>query len=757
MAIEPVTREERFLAAAGGRSVTPPTPITRKEQLLQGIIDAVKSGGATPDVIEGAVNDYLNANPVQPGATTEQAAQIEQNKNDIADLQAEIEDKQPKGDYVKTVNGKKPDATGNVVVATGGNGSGQNVAQMEPAEDDIPCVYLYTGGVGMPFTKGEGERQIRMVYESRTQSDEYYLTAKVQGGSSAADPNYKKRNWTFKFYTDGTYEKKLKLSFKEWPAMNKFVLKAGWVIPGHLRNVGAAKVWGQIMKTRPDFDSLPEELRNSPNLGATDGFHVRVFVDGMYWGVYDWIVAKDQLFGQDKNNPAHSILNSERQNQESCAFATTTPTIGGNWSEELQDSMTADTKTSMENWIKFVAGATDEEFVANAESYFDVQSVIDAICFDRIIMPVDNMCRNQIVFKYDKKWYMGKWDLDAILGLPPVAGQAWFTYNTEYQEGYVAHKDFGVINMLYKRTEELFLERFKARYWELRNGPLSENNLNRVFGQLSDRLRSIEGLLAEENAATTGNGQFTAMPNVGKDTIYQIREFVVKRCSYMDGVITELGDDSSGDTTEKTLTGISATYSGGSVPVGTAVSALTGVVVTATYDDGTTATVTGYTLSGTIAEGANTITVTYDGKTTTFTVTGIAETADAGILEGVTWHSGYVGGGAGNLGVIGDSDIDVYTDAFDVSGVSHIYVVFGATNNQLYSARIVFWSDATASGKETCVGKIEGTNVNPLADGDIPAGAKYARISVNNSSKAFTGVTIRETADGEIIGELAYP
>ena len=125
MAIEPVTREERFLAAAGGRSVTPPTPITRKEQLLQGIIDAVQSGGATPDVIENAVNNYLEANPVKPGATTEQAAQIEQNKTDIADLQTEIDDKQPKGDYVKTVNGNKPDESGDVVVEVpeGGGGS----------------------------------------------------------------------------------------------------------------------------------------------------------------------------------------------------------------------------------------------------------------------------------------------------------------------------------------------------------------------------------------------------------------------------------------------------------------------------------------------------------------------------------------------------------------------------------------------------------------------------------------------------------
>lgn len=76
---------------------------------------------------------------------------------------------------------------------------------------------------------------------------------------------------------------------------------------------------------------------------------------------------------------------------------------------------------------------------------------------------------------------------------------------------------------------------------------------------------------------------------------------------------------------EITLTGISAAYSGGDVAVGTALSALTGVVVTATYSDGSTEAVTGYTLSGEIAEDSNTITVTYVGLTATFTVTGVAE------------------------------------------------------------------------------------------------------------------------------------
>lgn len=73
-----------------------------------------------------------------------------------------------------------------------------------------------------------------------------------------------------------------------------------------------------------------------------------------------------------------------------------------------------------------------------------------------------------------------------------------------------------------------------------------------------------------------------------------------------------------------TLTSISATYNGGHVPVGTNLYTLSGIVVTARYSDNTSKTVTGYTLSGTIVEGNNTITVTYGGKTTTFNVTGYA-------------------------------------------------------------------------------------------------------------------------------------
>ena len=59
------------------------------------------------------------------------------------------------------------------------------------------------------------------------------------------------------------------------------------------------------------------------------------------------------------------------------------------------------------------------------------------------------------------------------------------------------------------------------------------------------------------------------------------------------------------------------------------------LVVTANYDNGTSEVVTNYTLSGTLAEGTSTITVTYGGKTTTFDVT-VINIFDTPLPEGYT-------------------------------------------------------------------------------------------------------------------------
>lgn len=140
---------------------------------------------------------------------------------------------------------------------------------------------------------------------------------------------------------------------------------------------------------------------------------------------------------------------------------------------------------------------------------------------------------------------------------------------------------------------------------------------------VGERLKVLEGVA---NGDGLSAAQINALDGMFKVCAYTQADVSAQYNAFRAAFgLDSSDDDSGGDTTDKTLTSISAAYSGGPVAVGTAVSALTGVVVTAHYSDGTSEAVTGYTLSGTIAEGSNTITVSYGGKTTTFTVTGAAE------------------------------------------------------------------------------------------------------------------------------------
>ena len=410
--------------------------------------------------------------------------------------------------------------------------SGNIGNKVEPLDDDLPNVYI-TGT--LPTAKTQGDLPITIHYISKTLDFKNYATLKVQGASSV---NYPKKNFTLKLYKDEQHVSKDKKEFKQWGKLNKFVLKAHWMDCSHVRNVGTAKIWGKIAKSRSDFNALPEEFKNSPNAGATDGFTVRVFANGIYQGLYEWIVPKDKLFGQDSNNVNHSILNSERNDNATCAFNTTTPNVTtSTWSEELQDTLSPNIATSFSNLIKFVAGSNDTDFIANAENYFDVQSVIDYDIFARIFCIVDNLCRNQIFFTYDGiKWYEGAWDLDAVLGLPPLA-KRFYAYNTEFQKGYVAYADYNVTNMLYQRVETLFMDRFKARYNELRADILSIEGILHVYEKLTNVIKTYDGLLEEDYASTTGEGKFTGIPFQKENNIQQIRTFIAKRLIYMDECI----------------------------------------------------------------------------------------------------------------------------------------------------------------------------------------------------------------------------
>lgn len=90
------------------------------------------------------------------------------------------------------------------------------------------------------------------------------------------------------------------------------------------------------------------------------------------------------------------------------------------------------------------------------------------------------------------------------------------------------------------------------------------------------------------------------------------------------------------------LVSISATYvqSGTVLDTDSLDSLKSDLTVTALYDNGTTQTITTYVLSGTLARGTSTITVTYGGKTTTFDVT-VKGTGLPDEYQQVEWITNY--------------------------------------------------------------------------------------------------------------------
>lgn len=159
--------------------------------------------------------------------------------------------------------------------------------------------------------------------------------------------------------------------------------------------------------------------------------------------------------------------------------------------------------------------------------------------------------------------------------------------------------------------EQEFIERLEAL--EDDKVPFPENNKYGTAGQV---LKTLGDGTTEWTNGASGQGVSDAL----KVALLQIAQKV----AYVD----EHGQDYYNDLYEALyppagLTSITAVYTqGGTVYDTDELDSLKAdLVVTAHYDDSSSEVVTTYTLSGTLTAGESTITISYGGKTTTFTVT----------------------------------------------------------------------------------------------------------------------------------------
>lgn len=441
---------------------------------------------------------------------------------------------------VATVNGVAPDENGNVQIAVSG-GSGVAVSSVEPAEDDIPKVFF-----GGALQQTKDEKVVPFRYISKTEDISGYAEIKAQGNSSMS---YPKKNQTVKLFKDEACTEKLKVDFKGWGKQNKHVYKANWIDLTHARNVVSARLWADVVKSRANYADLPELFRTSPNQGAVDGFPVKVYADGIYQGRYTLNIPKDKwAFNMDDELEEHCVLCGE--NYVSGCFRASAKIDETDWSDEIHDTVPESIKTRWNEVISFVMNSTDEEFRANLSQYFFVDSLIDYYLFGLASCGLDAFGKNQIYATYDgQKWIASMYDMDSTWGLWWNGSS--FVSATYARNEFQDFKDGGQGNLLYIRLEQLFYTEIQTRWAELRNGVLTIENIINRFERFTDI--APEGLMKEDYAVTTANGEFTGIPSKTANNIQQIRKFARERLDFADDAIAKLnGEPTDPDPDEPT-------------------------------------------------------------------------------------------------------------------------------------------------------------------------------------------------------------
>ena len=391
-----------------------------------------------------------------------------------------------------------------------------------------------------------------------------YVEIKWQGNSSL---NYPKKNYTVKFYEDEGKVTKQKIDIKmnsssrSWGNQTKFCLKANYIDKTHARNVVSARIASKMIKTRSDFNTLPEKMKNAPNYGLIDGFPIEIYLNNEYLGLYTWNIPKDGwMFGMTEKDLSEIVFCSEVPTDYCLYRAEPNHT---HWSEEYpDDSMGVD--GALDKWktaVNFVMSSDDETFASQLSQHFNINSLLDYYIFCYLCCDIDGLGKNQLVCSYDggNTWFYSLYDLDSTFGLYWNGGSL---VSSNYRcpedyETYATNKENGEYNLLFQRLCQLFPNELYARYIELRQGVLSNENIIAEFTAFKNHL--------PDEYYTRDAERWTEIPSKNITSFDQITSFIGERCTYVDNMFETLFNSTTVDVSSITITGNPSVEVGGTV------------------------------------------------------------------------------------------------------------------------------------------------------------------------------------------------
>lgn len=326
--------------------------------------------------------------------------------------------------------------------------------------------------VGLPILRLFGDTSLmtkaqkvslEWIYESAHGT----CTCKWQGASSVA---YEKKNYSISLSKAFDFG---------WGEHKKYNLKANYIDFSSSRNVCSAKLWGDVVRSRT---TVPSQLENLPNGGATDGFPVIVELNGEYHGLYTLTIPKEPyMLGIDEDSPAQAIVSAEDHSEPTKFKATiTVADLVAETSFSVEYAPDEDNiawiATSISSAITSAMNCSSAEDIETLAQHMDIDSVIDHYIFSVLIGGTDLTDKNYLLVTYGNDyWYMSEWDLDTTFGNHWTGG----SYN-----GFTAYPTFASYANESRLMYDIYhyaKDRLKARYAELRNGALSLNSVTLKF------------------------------------------------------------------------------------------------------------------------------------------------------------------------------------------------------------------------------------------------------------------------------------
>ena len=388
---------------------------------------------------------------------------------------------------------------------------------VEPANDDIPMIFI-PGTIPDSKTYVSGELE----YVSKSSRFHAYTYIKLQGSVSLL---YPKKNFTINLYSDESRSNVLNKEFKNWGIHNNFVLKADYTDILHARNVVGAKLWSKVVQSRSDYNTLPEELRNSPNNGAIDGFPVRVYINGAYQGLYNWTIPKcDWMVGMNSTNLNHVLLSSEFNDNGDVNYQYNPCNFNTLWdgNKKYFDVEVGKNSAELVSSLNTIISAIINNDSASLEQALDIKSAIDYFIFQEIILGIDGLAKNMLLATYDMtKWYLSAYDMDLTFDLGGT-GQILDCYNA-YMGNYPYINQY---SSLLQYIWDNYWGQYVERYVELRKSVLSHSSIIEEF----EKYISIFG----EDLYIQDTIPYPDIHSVTTNTLKGIRNFVRNRLEYLD-------------------------------------------------------------------------------------------------------------------------------------------------------------------------------------------------------------------------------